>query len=105
MKLFKTFLLIILILLVIFFLMLNDDKASIDLIFKKFPSIPVSMIIFGSLAIGLIFGYILAVFSIMASKSQIKVLQNNNKQLKDELNNLRNVSVDESLDDEEDGDY
>lgn len=105
MKLLKNFLLIILILLVIFFLMLNDDKASIDLIFKKFPSAPVSIIIFGSLAIGLILGYILAVFSIMASKSQIKVLQNNNKQLKDELNDLRNVSVDESLDDEEDGDY
>ena len=105
MKLLKTFLLIILILSVIFFLMLNDDKVSIDLIFTKFPSAPVSMIIFGSLAIGLVFGYILAVFSIMASKSQIKVLQNKNKQLTDELNDLRNVSVDESLDDEEDGDY
>jgi len=68
MKLLKTFLLIILILSVIFFLQLNDDKVSIDLIFTQFSSAPVSMIIFGSISIGLIFGYILAVFSIMASK-------------------------------------
>lgn len=105
MKLLKTFLLIILILSVIFFLQLNDDKVSIDLIFTQFSSAPVSMIIFGSISIGLIFGYILAVFSIMASKSKIKILQNKNKELTDELNDLRNVSVDESLYDEEDGDY
>ena len=105
MKLLKTFLLIILILSVIFFLQLNNDKVSIDLIFTQFSSAPVSMIIFGSISIGLIFGYILAVFSIMASKSKIKILQNKNKELTDELNDLRNVSVDESLYDEEDGDY
>lgn len=105
MKLLKTFLSIILILSVIFFLQLNDDKVSIDLIFTQFSSAPVSMIIFGSLSTGLILGYILAVFSIMASKSKIKILQNKNNELTDELNDLRNVSVDESLYDEEDGDY
>ena len=63
------------------------------------------MIILGSLALGLILGYILAVFSILASKSEIRSLQNKNQRLTEELNDLRNVAIDEGIYDTEDGDY
>ena len=63
------------------------------------------MIIFCSLAFGLLFGYIIAIFSILASKSEIKKLQNKNKGLAEELNNLRNVAIDEGIYDTEDGSY
>ena len=105
MKLIKTFLLILTTLFIIYFLQLNDDKVYVNLIFYKFSDASVSMIIFCSLAFGLLFGYIIAIFSILASKSEIKKLQNKNKGLAEELNNLRNVAIDEGIYDTEDGSY
>ncbi len=105
MNLVKTFFLIILILSIIFFLQLNDAKVSVNLIFAKFPNSPVSMIIFASLAIGILFGYLFAALSILAAKADIRSLQNKNKRLSDELNDLRNVAIDEGIYDIEDGEY
>jgi len=105
MKLVKTFLGIIVILLLVYFLTLNDAKVYVDLIFTNFTNASVNMIILGSLALGLIFGYILAVFSILASKSEIRSLQNKNRRLTEELNDLRNVAIDEGIYDTEDGEY
>ena len=105
MKLVKTFLGIIAILLLVYFLTLNDAKVYVDLIFVQFTNASVNMIILGSLALGLIFGYILAVFSILAAKSEIRSLQNKNGRLTEELNDLRNVAIDEGIYDTEDGEY
>ena len=63
------------------------------------------MIIFGSLATGLLIGYLFAIFSILASKSEIGKLQNKNKRLAEELNNLRNVAIDEGIYDTDDGSF
>ena len=89
----------------IFFLMLNTAKVHLNLIFIEFSSAPVNMIIFGSIAIGILFGYLIAIFSILANKSEIRSLQNKNKRLTDELNDLRNVAVDEGLYDSDDAGY
>ena len=105
MRLVKTFLGIIAILLLVYFLTLNDAKVYFDLIFIDFSNASVNMIILGALALGLIFGYILAVFSILASKSEIRRLQNKNRRLTEELNDLRNVAIDEGIYDTEDGEY
>ena len=105
MKLIKTFILIILILLIVFFLTLNNDKVSVNLFFKEFKDASVSMIIFSSLSIGIISGYLLAIFSILASKADIRSLQIKNRRLSEELNDLRNVAIDEGIYDTEDGDY
>ena len=105
MKLVKTFLGIITILLLVYFLTLNDAKVYVDLIFVHFTNASVNMIILGSLALGLVFGYILAVFSILASKSEIRSLQNKNQRLTEELNDLRNVAIDEGVYETEDGEY
>lgn len=97
MKLIKTFLLILLILSIIFFLQLNSAKVNVNLIFYQFSDAPVSMIIFSALACGVIFGYLFSVFSILASKNEIRGLQKKNKSLAEELNNLRNVAIDEGI--------
>jgi protein-L-isoaspartate O-methyltransferase len=63
------------------------------------------MIILGSLAIGVLAGYAVAVFSVLSSKAEVHSLQNNNRKLTEELNNLRNVAIDEGIYDTEDGEY
>ena len=105
MKLFKTFIWTLIILSLIFFLMLNTARVHLNLIFTEFNSAPVNMIIFGSIAIGILFGYLIAIFSILSNKSEIRNLRNKNKRLTDELNDLRNVAVDEGLYDSDDEGY
>ena len=97
MKLFKTFFLIIIVLFLIYFLGMNNARVDIDLLFKKFNGVSISMVIFGALSLGVIFGYIIAVFSVLSSKAQNRKLQNKIKNLSDELNNLRNVAVNETV--------
>ena len=105
MKLFKTFIWTLIILSLIFFLMLNTARVHLNLIFTEFNSAPVNMIIFGSIAIGILFGYLIAIFSILSNKSEIRSLRNKNKTLTDELNDLRNVAVDEGIYDSDDEGY
>ena len=97
MKLFKTFFLIIIVLFLIYFLSMNNARVDIDLLFKKFNGVSISMVIFGALSLGVIFGYIIAVFSVLSSKAQNRKLQSKIKSLSDELNNLRNVAVNETV--------
>ena len=52
MKLIKTFFLTIIILFLIYFLSMNNAKVDIDLLFKNFNEVSVSMVIFGALSLG-----------------------------------------------------
>ena len=97
MKLFKTFFLIIIILFLIYFLSMNNANVDIDLLFKKFNQVSISMVIFGALSMGVLFGYIIAVFSILSTRAQNRNLQSKIKSLTDELNDLRNVAVNETV--------
>ena len=97
MKLLKTFFLIIIILFLIYLLSMNNAKVDIDLLFKKFNQVSISMVIFGALSLGVLFGYMIAVFSILSTKSQNRNLQNKIKSLTAELNDLRNVAVNETV--------
>ena len=97
MKLFKTFFLIIVVLFLIYFLSMNNANVDIDLLFKKFNQVSISLVIFGALSLGVLFGYMIAVFSILSTRAQNKNLQNKINSLTDELNNLRNVAVNETV--------
>jgi len=46
-----------------------------------------------------------AIFSILSAKAEIRSMQNKNERLSDELNDLRNVAIDEGIYDNEDGEY
>ena len=76
---------------------MNNARVDIDLLFKKINGVSISMVIFGALSLGVIIGYIIAVFSVLSSKAQNRKLQNKIKNLSDELNNLRNVAVNETV--------
>ena len=104
MKLFKTFIIIILGLFLVYFLQENSALVNLNLIFKTFNNVSVSMIIFGSLAGGILLGYTFAIFSILSAKSDIRRLNNKNKQLSDELDDLRNVAIEDGVYDDEYGD-
>ena len=98
----------LLILGLVYFLTRNageNSKVFVDLIFKQYDNASVSMIILGAITIGIFGGYLSAVFSVLSAKSEIRSLQNKNRRLTDELNDLRNVAIDEGIYDTEDGEY
>ena len=105
MKLIKTFILIITVLFLVYFLTQNNARVYVNLVFAEFNDASVSMVIFGSLTIGILLGYLFAIFSILTAKAEIRSMQNKNKRLSDELNDLRNVAIDEGIYDNDDGDY
>ena len=57
----------------------------------------------GALALGMIIGYGVAVTNILSGKSELRSLRAKNRRLSDELNDLRNVAIDEGIYDSEDG--
>ena len=97
MKLIKIFIGLLVIIMILYFLLQNTRLVTVDLIFIEFPNAPVSVVMLGALGVGMLFGYGAAVAIIISSKSEIRALKNNNKKLSDELNDLRNVSIDESI--------
>ena len=76
---------------------MNNAKVDIDLLFKKFNEVSIAMVIFGSLSTGVFLGYLIAVFSVLSSRAQNRTLQNKINSMSDELNDLRNVAVNETI--------
>ena len=108
MKLAKILASMLLILGLVYFLTRNageNSKVFVDLIFKQYDNASVSMIILGAITIGIFGGYLSAVFSVLSAKSETRSLQNKNRRLTDELNDLRNVAIDEGIYDTEGGEY
>ena len=97
MKLIKIFIGLLVVIMVLYFLLQNTRLVTVDLIFIEFPNAPVSVVMLGALSVGMLFGYGIAVVIIISGKSEIRALKNTNKKLSDELNDLRNVSIDESI--------
>ena len=104
MKLVKIFSGLVIMIFVLFFLMQNTSLVDVNLIFAKFPNVPVAVVMLGSLAVGIIIGYGSAITNILSSKNELRTLKNKNRHLSDELNDLRNAAIDEEIYDSEDKD-
>ncbi|MAP70315.1 MAG: hypothetical protein CMF81_00360 [Candidatus Marinimicrobia bacterium] len=104
MRLVKIFGGLVIMIIVLFFLMQNTSLVDVNLIFAKFPDIPVAVVMLGSLAVGIIIGYGAAITNILSSKSELRALKNKNRHLSDELNDLRNAAIDEEIYHSEDKD-
>ncbi len=89
--------------LVLFFLMQNTNMVSVDLVFAQYENVQVAVVMLGALALGMMIGYGVAVTNILSGKSELRSLRTKNKRLSDELNDLRNVAIDEGIYDSEDG--
>ena len=103
MKLVKIFGGLAIMILVLFFLMRNTKMVSVDLVFAQYESVQVAVVMLGALAIGMMIGYGVAVTNILSGKAELRSLRTKNKRLSDELNDLRNVAIDEGIYDSEDG--
>ena len=103
MKLVKIFGGLVLVLLALFFFMRNTDLVTVDLVFKVYPNVQVAFVMLGAISVGMIIGYGVAVTNILSSKASLRSLKAKNKTLSDELNDLRNVAIDEGIYETEDG--
>lgn len=103
MKLIKIFGGLVIMILVLFFLMRNTNMVSVDLVFAQYENVQVAVVMLGALALGMMIGYGVAVTNILSGKSELRSLRTKNKRLSDELNDLRNVAIDEGIYDSEDG--
>ncbi|NQV38626.1 MAG: LapA family protein [Candidatus Marinimicrobia bacterium] len=97
MKLIKIFTGLIVVLLLLLFLIKNNDSANIDLVFRAYENINISIIMLGALTVGIVIGYGVAVASILTVRAENRILIQKFKQVTDELNDLRNVAIDEGI--------
>ena len=106
MHLFKIFLLILFNLIIIVFMTQNSvERVDIHFFNYSIESSYLNVVILFTLLFGVIAGFLTSVFVIFSNKTQIKSLQNKNRILTDELNDLRNVAIDEGIYESEDGEY
>lgn len=104
MKLVKIFAVLVLVIIILYFLLQNNNPVDVDLVFYQKEGVPVSVVMLGALGVGMLIGYGVALMLILAGKSELRTLKNKNQQLSDELNELRNASIDEGIYEDESGD-
>ena len=103
MKLLKIFITLTSLVLALLFLSQNMDAVNIDLVFAQYENVKVAFIMVGALAVGILIGYGVAVAIILSNKAEIRSLRTKNRRISDELNDLRNVAIDEGIYDLDDG--
>jgi uncharacterized integral membrane protein len=103
MKMVKLFAGLVLMIIALYFLMQNTNIVSVDLIFAKYDNVQVAVVMLGALTVGMLIGYGVALTNILSGKSELRSLKTKNRRLAEELNDLRNVSIDEGIYDMEDG--
>ena len=103
MKLVKIFVALVLVIIILYFLLQNNNPVDIDLVFYQKEGVAVSVVMLGALGIGMLIGYGVALMMILAGKSELRSLKNKNQQLVEELNDLRNASIDEGIYEDQNG--
>lgn len=103
MKLVKIFAGLVVLILVLVFLMQNTKAVSVNLVFAQYENVQVAMIMLAALSVGILIGYGVAVTNILSAKTEIRSLKTKNRRLSDELNDLRNVAIDEGIYDTDEG--
>ena len=96
MKIIENLIKILLVLLLLFVLIQNSDQRVNLQIFTLFYSqINLAIVLLITLGLGAVLGAILLSFSVIQSRSDLRIALRKNKQLTRELENLRNISIDE----------
>jgi uncharacterized integral membrane protein len=79
----------------------NDPSQQVSLVFLKgkweTEPLPIWLITYASFAIGVLFWLIVSIFQVFQLKSQIRQVRKENKNIRQELDGLRNLSIDEDL--------
>lgn len=96
MKVIENVIKIILVLLILFVLIQNSGQSvNLALFTLSFPGINLAIVLLITLGVGAILGSLLVGFSLIHSRSEVRDLMKKNKLLTKELENLRNISIDE----------
>lgn len=103
MKLVKIFAALVLVVIILYFLLQNNNPVDVDLVFYQKEGVAVSVVMLGALSIGILIGYGVALMMILAGKSELRSLKSKNQQLVEELNDLRNASIDEGIYEDQNG--
>ncbi len=97
MRLFKLFFGTLILLGMLWILMKNTETVAIDLIFRKFEDVQVAVMLIVMIGIGVFIGYVMALSIVITNKAESRALRNHNRKLTDEINSLRNITVDEGI--------
>ena len=97
MRLLKIFIGTLALLGLLWILMKNTQLVSIDLLVRQFADVPVAVVLIVTVAIGISIGYLIALSVIVAAKAESRALRSQNKKLADEVNSVRNITVDEEI--------
>lgn len=98
MKIIRVFASLVLLFLLLVFLVGNSDRVAVNLIVKSFQDVPLSMVMIVVLGVGVLVGYGVALSAVLFAKTETRAFKYENSKLKDELNHLRNVAVDDDID-------
>ncbi len=101
MKLIKILFALIIIFSLLLILVENTDTVSVNLIFHTFEETKVAVLILISVAIGVLIGYGLTVVTLISAKSELRSIKQKNQSITNELNNLRNVAIEQDIYDTE----
>ncbi len=79
--------------------MTQNSNEKVDIFFLNYSlsGAHLNVVLLFNLLFGVAAGFLASVFIIISNKAQIKSLQNKNSILSDELNDLRNVAIDEGI--------
>ena len=101
MKLIKIFFGLIIIFSLLLILVENTDTVSVNLLFRTFEETKVAVLILISVAIGILIGYGITVVTLISAKSELRSLKQKHQSITNELNDLRNVAIDQDIYDTE----
>jgi uncharacterized integral membrane protein len=96
MKIIENIIKILLVLLLLFVLIQNSgQRVDLQIFTLFYPDINLSIVLLVTLGLGAILGAVLLSFNVIQVRSDNRLLQKKNAQLTKELENLRNISIDE----------
>ncbi|MFQ6674261.1 MAG: LapA family protein [Fidelibacterota bacterium] len=94
---FRVFLGLVIILGVLLILLHNTETVTVDLVVRQYENVHLAVVIVVTLAVGILIGFVIALSSLFASKTEARAFRAENKRLTDELNSLRNIAIDEGI--------
>ena len=97
MKLIKIFFGLVIIFSLLLILVENTDTVPVNLIFHTFEETKVAVLILISVGIGVLIGYGLTVVTLISAKSELRAIKQKNQSITNELNDLRNVAIDQDI--------
>jgi len=85
-------------LLIIGFAMLNtEQKVSVSFYWWQTVNLPLWVVMYIAFAIGMVVWLFMSVFQVLTLKNGMRKLHKENRQLKEELDRMRNVTIEEAV--------